>query len=408
MCTTAQVVFGQALVWFSMRATFAQYLDHCAQYEAMLGPVITLSANQFRAALQTVGAFLTTELKRDDKDKGLDFVQRLEDKLKAELKIDDAGADRFPMYDHYWYWIDNYAWLKEVPFGVVAVVEREGEYYYQENPYPECPLLRKRGIGCTATETVLLPGEYVRLNAYRLYPILSTDANGKPYFIWVGPPSKLTGDWADAELSHCERMSLTEFWPFQAPHGDFAETTLPALIHQSPEYAKMIADSEGNGQLQPHLAERWANRQAMWGMNLYPGFDSGAEPEDYRLQRYRLLKKAGKLARDASRHGAVLPEIAGPYEGGWRLATPAEGTVTKGAYFRKYDATFFWGPGPEGSDLFEVCDIRLVPINYTAVKNANGVKPGSDIPYGVKAGGGPMWMEPRTDKLVDQLKELAN
>jgi hypothetical protein len=90
------------------------------------------------------------------------------------------------------------------------------------------------------------------------------------------------------------------------------------------------------------------------------------------------------------------------------LATPAEGTVTKGAYFRKYDATFFWGPGPEGSDLFEVCDIRLVPINYTAVKNANGVKPGSDIPYGVKAGGGPMWMEPRTDKLVDQLKELAN
>ena len=115
MCTTAQVVFGQSLVWFSIRAVFAQYLDYCAQYEDMVGPVIAVSANQFRDALKKVGEFLTDSLKTDTTKKDLHFVQRLEDRLKKELQIDHKGPSRFAMYKHYQFWIENYAWLKEIP-----------------------------------------------------------------------------------------------------------------------------------------------------------------------------------------------------------------------------------------------------------------------------------------------------
>ncbi|MEE6138531.1 hypothetical protein SKC41_19660 [Mycobacterium sp. 050128] len=419
MCTPAQVVFGQALVWFSIRAVFAQYLDYCAQYEDMLGPVIAISANQFRYALKNVGDFLTDKLKIDKTKKDLSFVQRLEVKLKQELHIDPHDPNQFPMYQHYEFWIDNYTWLKEIPFGVVAIIEHEGKYVYQENPYPDCPLLSKRDENKTTQTLDIFPlaGELVRRNAYRLYPIISADINGEPYFIWVGEPSRLTGNHDDAVLRF---SGLLSFYPQPWEHpsykpgntvGDFDETTLPVLIQQSKDGADALAWAENEfpkffawpADGQQKLKERWDNRIAMYGINLYPGFDK----EDGFGAKF-LLQKAGQLAKEASRHGKVLPDITGEYENGWPLLIPKEGTATKAAYSRKHGAMFFWGPGPEGWDLFDQRDIRLVPIDYNAVRNANGVKPGENSPYSVKSGGGPMWMQPRTDELVTKLNELVD
>ncbi|MEM6106575.1 hypothetical protein AAHS21_09955 [Mycobacterium sp. 050272] len=419
MCTPAQVVFGQALVWFSIRAVFAQYLDYCAQYEDMLGPAIAISANQFRYALKNVGDFLTDKLKTDTTKKDLSFVQRLEVKLKEELHIDPHDPNQFPMYKHYQYWVENYAWLKEIPFGVVAIIEHEGKYIYQENPYPDCPLRARRDQNKTTKTLDAFPlaGELVRRNAYRLYPIISTDINGDPYFIWVGEPSRLTGDHDDAVLRF---SGLLSFYPSPWEHpsykpantvGDFDETTLPMLIQQSKEGSDALAWAENEfpkfvawpGDGEQKLQDRWDNRQAMYGMNLYPGFDK----EDGFGAKF-LLQKAGQLAKEASRHGKVLPNITGEYENGWPLLMPKEGMATKAAYSRKHGAVFLWGPGPEGWDLFDQRDIRLVPINYDAVRNANGVKPGENSPYSVKSGGGPMWMQPRTDELVGKLNELVD
>lgn len=423
LCSTAQVVFGQAMVWFSIRSVFAQYLDFCAQYADMVGPGIGAAAGQFRAALNKVGDVLTNSLSDADSDDklrvDLKFLQRLEARLKQELLVDSNSPNRFRMYEHYEFWIRNYVWLKQIPFGVVAVAELKEidtatgaqvrKYYYQQNPYPDFPLLRRRGDKHTVK--MVNPGDefpspaiLIVSNAYRLYPIISTDINGKPYFIWVGSPSRLNGDPADAGLRFCEKLTLTDFFPWHEDHGDFQETTLPALIHQSAANAQVIADAEHNGPLQPYLKDRWDNRQAMWGMNLYPAFDSGDGPEDPRLQRYPLLRLAGQLAKAASRVGTALPDIANGSENGWPLCKPADGEAPKAAYFRKYDAMFFWGPGPEGwdLDLFEPCDIRLVPIDYHAVEW------GSDRTRVVRSGGRPMWMQPRTDVLVDDLAALAH
>ena len=411
MCTTAQVVFGQSLVWFSIRAVFAQYLDYCAQFKDMCGPDdpdIAASANQFRDALNKVSEFLTNSLKKTETKKDLFFLRRLEGRLKRELDdIDNDGDNPFTMYDHYLFWIDNYAWLKRIPFGVVAIAEHDGQYYYQKNPYPDCPILSgERGF--TETKDVS-PSRLVGCNAYRLYPIISTDYEGKPYFVWVGAPSRLRDGFEDANLRFCEKLTLTDFLPWQVPHGDFDETTLPALIHQSAENFQTIANAEDDPHLTPYLQERWNNRQAMWGMNLYPGFDTATGPEDSKLQRYPLLKEAARVAKEASHYGTVLPDSdeTGKYKSPWRLREPAGKTAPKAAYFHKYEAMFFWGPGPEGWHLFEPYDIRLVPINYDAVRYANGVEPGGNSPYGVKSGGGPMWKEPRTDELRQKLKDLA-
>ncbi len=408
-------MFGQSLVWFSIRGVFAEYLDYCAQYPDVVGRDwhIDVAANEFRLALNAVSEFLSESLIKNKesliKNKTVDltflktFLQSLERKLKEEL-----DGRHFRMYEHYLFWIGNYEWLKKVPFGVVAVVEVVHEHlpqlpaghYYQKNPYPECPLRRvPRETGFTRTDCIW-PEDLIADNAYRLYPIISTDYQKKPYFVWVGAPSRLTGDHEDARLRFCERMTLGfEPWHKELPDDFlFDETTLPMLIHQRKEIAEEIANAE-NSPVQPFLQERWDNRKAMYGMHLYPGF--GREG-GFGLE-VNLLKVAGELAYEASRYATVLPdkdETTDKYGDVWRLREPK---AAQAAYFPKYDAMFFWGPADGvGWDLFEEheieqCEIRLVPISYDAVRNAKGVK----------SGGRPMWMEPRTDDLLKQLHELA-
>jgi hypothetical protein len=437
-CTTSQIAFGQSLVWFSIRSVFAQYLDFCANYPGVVldraGNKIFVKndAREFRRALNAVSEFLTESLMDESAKPDLTFLQQLEGRLKEELDNNDFG-----MFEHYRYWIDNYEWLKRIPFGVVAVVERGGQYFYQENPYPNCPLRGESRTKGYTQATSLAAADLISANAYRLYPIISTDAHGKPYFAWVGAPSHLTGEHPDAVLRFSGLLSFSRvpmehrsyrvdearngFDPRRIPLSEgFAETTIPILVHQSgPAAGEFRAAENTTGWWSDHprsdadcLQERWDNRKAMFGMHLYPGVGG----DDGFGSAAQLLETAGKLARDASRHATVLPakdEATGQYGKIWRLREPAGAWA---AYSAGHAAMFFWGPadGP-GWDLFEQCPIRLIPVDYIAVENAvsdnfqgdiETVEP-SDRPLWMQSGGRPMWMEPRTKELLDQLHDLV-
>lgn len=432
--TMSQVVFGQALIWFSVRGEFAQYLDFCAQYPGVVGENLTIeaAANEFRAALKSVSTFMTTELHKNRGKKGsakidLQFVKRLEKYLRDEL------GTQFDLYDHYIFWINNYEWLKRIPFGVVVLAQHKDKdsgkekLYYQKNPYPACSL-RYLGQPPDSPGSVLPAAKgfdvadsvkaasLIHRDAYRLYPIISTDAHGKPHFVWVGAPTRLGGPREQACLAY---SGLLSFYRTETAHpscrppgqiGDLNDTALPMLIHQSSQAvdefvrAKLEFNSPPGPFNRPPsgvqlLRERWDNRKSMFGMNLYPGVGDriglGSQMD--------LLEAARQLAFEASKHGSVLPAKektadgkAEKYGDMWRLQDPE---AAMAAYCADQDALFLWGPrkGPWWADL-QPCELRFVPIDYKAVSSAGGVK----------SGGRPMWLESHTDDLVANLNKLAD
>ncbi len=190
--TRHQVVFLQSMLWYSIRGMFAQYLDYCANYPNIVGPTLNArgSADKFRSALETVGELIDDRL-RDKAANNLTVIEDLERELQKRL------GPQYSMRKQYEFWLKNYEWLKRIPFGVVAVVERDNKHWIQANPYPKCPYWDPQNPQkCKAFDT-LEAETLLRENAYRLYPIISTNADGEPHFVWVGAPSRLTGDVED-------------------------------------------------------------------------------------------------------------------------------------------------------------------------------------------------------------------
>ncbi|OBI18360.1 hypothetical protein A5713_18030 [Mycobacterium sp. E2497] len=447
--TMSQVVFGHSLAWLEIRGVFAQYLEFCAAFRGVTrnqsGDEVDIgnTASAFRLALDVVSESLTNELTDENAKLGLDFLQTLEAWLKEELDAND-----FDMYEHYQFWINNYEWLKRVAFGVVAVVEHDRQYFYQENPYPNCPLLHDPQPKGFTRATSIRAADLISHNAYRLYPIISTDVHGEPCFAWVGAPSRLTGDNEDERLRRSGLLTLSyrapefspdgpkgnhpEDWYYvigdAKPHvrGEFDQTVVPMLIHQSTAVADELLSAENATDFQGNfpsaeerLQERWNNRKAMFGMHLYPGVgdDTGFGPVE------RLLQVAGQLAHDATEYATVLPkkDETGTYGAIWDV----QGVCAAYSAPEKHDAMFFWGPeaGPGKGlfkqDVFDQCAVKFIPVGYRAakiaVKTALGAKGGGDLDRRfrpteleawMKAGGGPMWMKPRTE-LFDRLQELA-
>jgi hypothetical protein len=468
-CTPAQVAFGQALVWYSIRDLFAQYLEFCGNFHGVVrdqpGNVVQIKNRTvaFRAALDAVSKTLTEMLTKKQFKHNTSFLPYLEQELKTQLG--EAGFD-MDWYKHYQFWIHNYRWLKEAPFGVVAVIERDGQRYYQSNPYPGNPMHHSTQPKGCAPATSLEAADLITANAYRLYPIISTSAQGEPHFAWVGAPSQLKGDNSDASLRYSGLLTFTQD-PTHTPafrskrwhwsDGEnrasddgndvlFDEMAVPMLVHQSKDAAEEIAGAEELPL--PDLTERWTNRKRVFGMHLYsgvgdddcfghqyefiPGLPPWVVPDhlDHReCSTERLLEIAGKLAHDASAYATVLPQVPPgkcQQKGGqddrkvvWELQQPA-GVV--GAYFAARDATFFWGPekGPgwekqddNKTNLFTPCSVKFIPINYQHVRNAVkviGENPDhydhTSEPAWARAGGGAMWRQPRTD-LMQRLKALG-
>ncbi|OBH33535.1 hypothetical protein A5692_14075 [Mycobacterium sp. E342] len=468
-CTPAQVAFGEALVWYSIRDLFAQYLEFCANFQGVVrdqqGNVVYIKNRTvaFRAALDAVSETLTDKLTEKKFKHNTSFVPDLEKELKTQLV--EAGFD-MDWYQHYEFWIHNYRWLKEAPFGVVAVIERDGQRYFQTNPYPGNPMHRSTQPNGCAPATSLEAADLITANAYRLYPIISTSAKGEPHFAWVGGPCLLQGDNSDASLRYSGLLTFTQD-PTRTPafrskrwhwaDGEnrasddgnevlFNEMAVPMLVHQSKDAAEEIAGAEASPW--PGLTERWTNRKRVFGMHLYSGvgdddcfghqydFIPGLPPwvvpdhvDNRERSTERLLEIAGKLAHDATAYATVLPLVPpekDQQKGGqdgqkvvWKLQQPS-GVV--GAYFAAHDATFFWGPeeGPgwekqddNKNNLFTQCPVKFIPINYQHVRNALmaiGEDPDhydhKTEPAWATAGGGAMWRQPRTD-LMKRLKALG-
>lgn len=462
-CTPAQVVFGQSLVWYSMREMFAQYLEFCGDFRGVSrqrdGNVLDIAtrAGAFRAALDEVGDYLADALTTATAKSDLNFVHKLERELESRLK-----NHHFDMGTHYRFWMDNYDWLKLAPFGVVAVVDRGGTLFYQQNPYPGNPMVRSAQPDGCAPVPSCMPADLLVANAYRLYPIISTSATGEPHFAWVGAASPLKGDNDDASLRYSGRFALnrsdpaetpaamsknwerkrlpTDTWqatgPFHVVPDDVVlnEVALPMLIHQSKDAAEEILRAESDLDWDC-LVERWTNRKRVFGMHLYAGvgdddcfgqlFSDDGRKSDGVKPVARLRDIAGHLAQDAAAHAQVLPQLPKKDEQDdappiWELHEPP-GVV--GAYFTARDATFFWGPaaGPgwdlrqPGSDkrLFTPCPVKFIPVDYGDVSDA--LKSiGEDFehfdhksaPAWAASGGGAMWRRPRA-KVMQRLKALS-
>lgn len=378
--TESQLVFGQSMEWLSMRRMFAQYLDFCSEFK---GVVLTAKGAQvdinnqaeiFRRVLDAVGSDLMKRLVAErgsrgeaerkaeqlilvDPDTGLSFLQTLELKLEKML---NASQNDFRLYDHYRYWIQNFEWLKRIPFGVVAVVNQDDEFLYQVNPYPGCPIHTGVPEGFIRQPDRPSARELLSANAFRLYPIISTTPktkttagrteDGKPCFAWVGVPSKLKFNLEDESLRRSGLLSLKYRDPAQSPEGPQGDPgnwkvvpmnhwrlnwddktitpniVMPMLIHQSPQAADELLSSEKDsanfeGSLRENgaqltgaeaLRERWNNRAKMFGLQLYRGvggigddssYDSGFGPSD------RLLREQGITIdkdKDAARSRQLL------------------------------------------------------------------------------------------------------
>lgn len=465
--TEFQVIFGQALIWFSIRGVFAQYLDFCSNFSGVVvnkngNPIdIRNEAGSFRTALEETGKELIKRLTDSSRDLDDGFLQEMEEYLQGQLHY-------FSMVKHYRFWIENYGWLRKAPFGAVAVVEfgqeenGEPRYAYQQNP-DHCPILDGDSPDGPPTAKGYLEVDadgisaktLLTNNAYRLYPIISTTHDGNPHFVWVGAPSRMTGKNTHPEAvrrfsgllsftpdptkhkSYRPDEAVAPFDPRRIPRGeDFNETVLPMLVHQSAAAATEIREAEVENNWQygcggtpaERLQERWNNRKAMFGMNLYPGVgqdDDGFGPAK------TLLETAGTLAWAASEHATVLPAKKPPAAAGntveedeyddylWDLEEP-KGAVA--AYSADHGALFFWGPtaGPgwdiptrDGKKrLFEPHAVKLVPIGYLAANTAVTTRNPADesdtdeaatpsAPPWMTSGGAAMWLEPPTDMMTE-------
>lgn len=339
--TLSQVTMGHAMVWLSIRGLFSQYLTFCAQYNVAPDGV-DVAAIAYRLALDKMSNHILEALrgKKYNSDLLTSFEKTFRDFLKKE---------RFQLFEHYQHLIDNYAWLKHVPFGAVAIVRIGDAHYFQIHGES----------GSKRLDSITDPGPtLVKKKAYRLYPILSTDKAGKPYFVWVGAWHHLTSGKEDV-------MSA------------------PSLVNWTPHY-------------QPGCS--WASWEKMLqnvGMH-------------YHLKSF---EDAFQLARAGSEFVHILPEKQVVDERVWTLQRTVEGKSPDCHIFvvngtRRIDMLALSGTGKDTIYVFsqspefkvEHADILLVPINYQTVKLGGGK---------VNAGGVPMWFEPRTDAILKKLNALA-
>lgn len=245
---------------------------------------------------------------------------------------------------YYLHLVEHYPWLKRVPFGAVALVDYGDKFYFQRHGKGESIPLDK--------STIFPASQLVGEGAYRLHPILSIAKDGSPYFVWAGAHT-----WTD----DVGGIRITT----PSPHF-YSSTPLTWVSFK-------------NGLLKMGMHADLAPR--------------------------RWVKAVADFVSDSVR---ILPETDSINEKIWTLRnTLDEGKRPDGQIFLE-DGVFnglilltghrrplnIKEPGLS----IEHHEMRLVPIDYDAVALAGG-----NVPYG----GTPMWFEPRTDKILTKLRELA-
>ncbi|WP_431784228.1 hypothetical protein [Streptomyces chumphonensis] len=347
--TTAQVALGQALVWMSVKGMLAQYLSFCTHFPEVSGESITVDSKAFSHSVDEMADYVTGRLDGTTQ-LPLDFVSELEIQFRGKL-----ARRRFSLMPHYVHLLEEYAWLKSLPFGGVPIVGApEGRapktpaYAYQVNTYPDAATLDS-AHGVTYTDLDhLRVGTLLEKKAVRLYPVLATNAKGKPFFLWVS----------------CR------------PAADQGESA-PALVNG--DNASLWVYPKAQGWAQGHRMLLCRPRRTVKGaLDVALAVDPPVEP-------YPVPKSDGSFgdvwvmrSRKPAWHVAAYA-IDGPGEWWKRLMVTGEPAL----------------PSPP-SGVVSCGDVRLLPVGYEDVKDM-------ELPNG----GIPMWREPRTDELVAKLRDLA-
>lgn len=347
--TSSQVNIGYAMVWMSIRGLFGQYLTFCAQYPEIAPEGIGSAAMAYGLALDEMFNYIYETFKKNDYNPSLQ--QSLENTFRE--KLEEKG---FWLFDHYQHLIDNYDWLKRVPFGAVALVPYKDVYNFEF-------YRRLQNATFSSIKNIDNPAPtLVEKGAIRLYPIISTDNACKPYFVWT---SALPIDDGPTILG----FSLCSYQPeYDYYMGHFFDYLLFSM------------------------------HGGVWYHEWF---------------EYQSLTTVDYLARSNSDIVHILP-LPETFESKvWRLQKTTEGKQPDCLIFNTTAPTFppkvmmLSGTGkeiiftnPEFSRVItEHSEILLVPIDYQAVS----LVPSGKIPNG----GVPMWFEPRTDEIVKKLNELA-
>lgn len=353
MLTSSQVNIGYAMVWMSIRGLFGQYLTFCAEYPEIAPQGIGPAARAYGLALDEMFDNIYETFKQNDFNSSLQ--QSLETTFREKLK-----KKGFCLFDHYQHLIDNYDWLKRVPFGAVALVPYNDVYYFELYSF-DSPNRRPSIKNIDNPAPIL-----VEKGAIRLYPIISTDKEDKPYFVWVSAK------------------------PFD--NGFRLEFVGFSLHNYQPE------SSISSRRILATLANEETMHQNPWYRNTRP-------------HKVSELEYVEEVARSYSNIVHILPLPETFEDKVWRLQKTKEGKQPDCLIFivDGWNAPAMLLSGAGGEVVFsdpqplsfktEHSDILLVPIDYQALSL---VKDGK-----VPSGGVPMWFEPRTDEIVEKLNELA-
>lgn len=201
--TLSQVVMGQLMIWISIRSLFSQYLSFCKNFTDIVED--SLNVYSYNKALNIMINWIWDYISSDN-DLSKYSLMDIEEKFIETLK--DNG---FQLIEHYEYLKDNYEWLKKIPFGAIPVscmdelpslfinppsqankdnsnsnkywfFDKYHCYSYSDETHQHQGYYPTNYIESASSPSVEL---LLRSNAYRLYPILSSDSNNKPLFIWV-------------------------------------------------------------------------------------------------------------------------------------------------------------------------------------------------------------------------------
>lgn len=365
--TTSQLSMGLAMAWLSTRETLAQYLRFCARQFPDFAPEgLSASANAFRLAVDDAGTYIVQSFTRTDAE--VLSLGKLEVEFRRLLSV-----HRFTLLRHYEMLLENFAWLSRLPFGAVPCVEMRGLLYFQ--PYYS----RFNGDkvvyehACTR-KTDFPAATLLEQGALRLYPVIHEDLDGKVYFHWTNVEF--------VTVAGKQRKILAGL--LQPPDRSRTTDLDWGMFRVDPDRfgAKELAFCQT-----PDMPDSLNPSSAIWSLAgtkfppchvLAPAIPQPAAVSDYTGSPfyYPMFDASHRLS------------VVGLHE-----------VFVKGAPPPSYKAMNLVLNSGEKSHA--AIDISLVPVDYADAKIAE--EPASGF-----IGGGPMWIEPRTERIIDALHRLAD
>lgn len=355
--TTSQLSMGVAMAWLSVRETLAQYLRFCARNFPDVAPVgISAASNAFRLAVTDIGDFIVQSFVRSDAQ--VLTLPALEQEFRQRL-----ASHRFTMLAHYEILLANFTWLRKVPFGAVPFLDVNGAFFFQ--PYVTTVVNDKVVYECSWMPKTQFPAAtFLERGALRLYPIIFQSRKNEIGLHWTNLEFVTLGQRELQIPASIMPRSPTEGPPASLEWGLFRLGPVgftPWIEKSVPDWSK-VADPDkavwstaGTGAAQCVLWQPAPNVPKL-------GLDISGAPGAPNLigNTYRL-----------STHSAALPGMATV-----KLILSA-------------------GAAPQYG-----LDISLAPVDYADAQIA-------EEPAGGFVGGGAMWIEPKTDRILDALHQLA-